>query len=118
MPRRLPPLITDCLVDCCLPAAAAAAAVCLRIDAKNIEMLSSLAPHYVEVHSYNKTVAGFNATLAAFLIGAQANAFWNLGPGAWQCDDWDVRAHYSTVAIFINFVVCRRVACLLKRKGF
>jgi hypothetical protein len=85
-------------------------------DAKNIEMLSSLAPHYVEVHSYNKTVAGFNATLAAFLIGAQANAFWNLGPGAWQCDDWDVRAHYSTAAIFISLVVCRRVAGLLKRK--
>ena len=70
-------------------------AVAATTDSKNIETLSSLAPHYVEVHSYNKTVASFNATLAAFLIGAQANAFWNLGPGGWQCDDWDVRTLYS-----------------------
>ena len=51
------------------------------------------------MHSYNKTVGGFNTTLAAFLVGAQANAFWNLGPGGWQCDDWDVRTrHYAALS--------------------
>ncbi len=78
-------------------------------DSTNIEMLSSLAPHYVEVHSYNKTIAGFNTTLAAFLIGAQANAFWNLGPGAWQCDDWDVRMLLKTMILFPPG--CRRGQC-------
>ena len=73
-------------------------------------MLSSLAPHYVEVHSYNKTIAGFNTTLAAFLIGAQTNAFWNLGPGAWQCDDWDVRTLLKMM-IYPFFLGCRRGQC-------
>merc|ERR1712087_679633 len=57
-------------------------------DSKNIKQLQSLEPHYVEVHSYDK--GDFNETLAAYLIGAGKNAYWNQGCGGWFCDDWAV----------------------------
>ena len=55
----------------------------------------------MEVHSYDKTEGGFNTTLAAFLIGAQANAFWNLGSGGWFCD---VRRRTISQVILVVFL--------------
>jgi hypothetical protein len=53
-----------------------------------IKILQGLAPHYVEVHA--RDTHAWKANLATFLLGAQPNAYWNLGSGGWLCDDWDV----------------------------